>query len=173
MWQSYTQRYFLAFLIILSLAGCSTANSFHLRKPVQLSNQYKSIKVQGLPHDGNFFKILKLRFNEAGVLVFQHPDKAFATTTMGIQNLREGKRVVAYDSERRAREYLVFLKFDYTLSKGNGKHSETYRINLDRSFLYDANFVLGKREEERKIHESLYKEAARLILLNLKSLVSR
>jgi outer membrane lipopolysaccharide assembly protein LptE/RlpB len=165
---THIQRCFLALLMILSLAGCSAANSFHLRKPVQLSSQYKSIKVQGLPYDGNFFKILKLGFNEAGVQFFQHPDKAFATTTMTIQNLREGKRVVAYDSERRAREYLLFLKFDYSLSQNKGKSKETHRINLDRSFLYDADFVLGKREEERKIHQSLYKEAARLILLNLK-----
>ncbi len=160
--------YLLPVLLTLLLAGCSTGNSFHLRQPVQLPTHYKSIKVQGLPHDGKFFKILKNAFNEAGSQFFQTPDKAFATTNMKIENLREGKRVVAYTSERKAREYLLFLKFDYVLSQPGNAQSRSYKINLDRTFLYDANFVLGKREEERQIRERLYKEAARLILLNLK-----
>ncbi len=169
MWQSSIQHTIVALLIGFTLAGCSSANSFHLRKPVQLAGQYKSIKVQGLPRDGAFFKVLKRRFNESGVQLLQQPDKAFATTSMRIKNLREGKRVVAYDSKRRAREYLLFLKFDYSVSSSNhGTHGKTHRINLDRSFLYDADFILGKREEERQIRQSLYQEAARLILLNLR-----
>jgi outer membrane lipopolysaccharide assembly protein LptE/RlpB len=159
---------FLPVLFTFLLLGCSAENAFHLRQPVQLSSQFNSIRVHGLAKDGKLFNILKLAFNEAGIRFFQTPHKGFASSQLLIENLHEGKRVVAYDGQRKAREYLLFLRFDYVLKQPGSTQGKTYKINLDRSFLYDADFVLGKREEERQLRERLYKEAARLILLNLK-----
>ena len=42
------------------------------------------------------------------------------------------------------------------------------RINIDRSYLYDPDFALGKAEEEKRVKQALYEEATRLILLRLK-----
>lgn len=165
------------FLVILMSAlffyGCSAGNGFHLRQPVQLASQYKQIRIEGLAVDGEFYKALKYTLQESGNSVIPPNEtnkQASATTLLHIQNLREGKRVVAYTSERKAREYLLYLKFEYSFSDQSGKHANqasVQRINLDHSFLYDANFVLGKTEEERQIREKLYQEAARLIVLKM------
>ena len=70
---------------------------------------------------------------------------------------------------------MISLKFNYTITAdatGNEQSGSfatvKQRINLDKTFLYDADFALGKVKEEQQIRESLYAEAARLILLRLK-----
>ena len=60
-----------------------------------------------------------------------------------------------------------FLKLEYTVQNKNKKKQPKQRISLDRTFIYDANFALGKAEEETQIREGLYEDAARLVLLNL------
>jgi len=169
---------------LLLIQGCSNGNGFHLRNKITLANKYKSVTVQGLERDSQQFKALKLALQEASSFVVQYPDKALTTSTLQIKNLREGKRVVAYTSERKVREYLLFLKFDYSLinnkelnnkrmsnknenNKEESANHDTNRINLDRAFLYDVSFVLGKTEEERQIRKTMYAEAARLILLKM------
>lgn len=160
--------YFILISLLL-LQACSNGSGFHLRNKITLADHYKSVTVQGLERDSQQFKALKFALQEAGSFVVQSPDKALTKSTIKIQNLREGKRVVAYTSERKVREYLLFLKFDYSLlnNKGASINNKTNRINLDRAFLYDVNFVLGKTEEERQIRNTLYTEAARLMLLKM------
>ncbi len=165
-----TKSYFL----IISLASlffiqaCSNGSGFHLRNKVTLADKYKSVTVQGLERNSQQFKALKSALQEAGSVVVQYPDKALTSSTLKIKNLREGKRVVAYTSERKVREYLLFLKFDYALINNKNNSTSKNKINLDRAFLYDVNFVLGKTEEERLIRNTMYTEAARLILLKMK-----
>ncbi|MCK5918926.1 MAG: hypothetical protein KAG34_10885, partial [Cocleimonas sp.] len=60
----------------------------------------------------------------------------------------------------------VYLHFDYQI-KVNDKLKK-HAIRLDKTLIYDANFVLGKAEEEKRIQQSLREEAARLILLHLR-----
>ena len=89
-----------------------------------------------------------------------------APTIIKISNYQEGRRVVAYTSERKVREYLLFLKFSFSIN-AKDKSLPIRRISIDRTFLYDPNFALGKAEEETQIRNNLYEEAARLILLRL------
>lgn len=161
--------FFVSLLSLFLMQACSNGNGFHLRNKITLADKYKSVAVQGLERDSQQFKALKFALQEAGSVVMQYPDKALTQSTIKIQNLREGKRVVAYTGERKVREYLLFLKFDYLLINNKGKRSKnnTNRISLDRAFLYDVNFVLGKTEEERQIRNTMYAEAARLILLKM------
>jgi len=71
------------------------------------------------------------------------------------------------------REYLVFLKIEYSIVPKqsplrNSQLASKRRIHIDRSYLYDSDFALGKSEEEKRVKKTLYEEAARLILLRLK-----
>ena len=160
----------IIFLLVSLFLLQACSNGFHLHNKVTLADKYKSVTVQGLERDSQQFKALKLALQEAGVFVVQYHDKALTKSTIKIQNLREGKRVVAYTSKRKVREYLLFLKFDYSLvdnSINKNRPVKITRINLDRAFLYDVNFVLGKTEEERQIRNTMYAEAARLILLKM------
>jgi len=145
---------------ILLLQACS-GNSFHLRKELDLPKVYQRIQVDNISYEHNLIKAFELALEESGGQLL-----AKAPTIIKINNLREGKRTVAYTKERKAREFLLYLKFGYTISM-LGKETKNQRISLDRIFVYDADFALGKAEEEDKIRQELYKEAARLMLLKL------
>ena len=160
---------FAVLLTLQSLLLSACGNSFHLREEVKLPNIYQKIKLENISLDSDFSKAFERTLEEAGGELIDASSRQPANTKIIIENLREGKRVVAYTSERKARVYLVFLKLDYTVQKlNNGQKQAKQRISLDKTFIYDANFALGKAEEEKQIREGLYSEAARLILLNLK-----
>ncbi len=151
----------IGLLITLLLQSCS-GNGFHLRKEIDLPQKYQRIQVENLSYESGFVKALEIALEESGGLLLEK-----APTKIKVNNFREGKRVIAYTDERKAREFLLSLKFDYFIESHDKKPSAKHRINLDRVFIYDADFALGKAEEENKIRDNLYKEAARLILLKL------
>jgi len=145
---------------VLLLQACS-GNGFHLRKNVDLPKTYQRIQVENISYENSFVKAFELALEESGGKLLEQ-----APTKIKINNFREGRRTVAYTKERKAREFLLFLKFDYTITNGT-KTSKKERINLDKIFVYDADFALGKAEEEKQIKQNLYQEAARLIMLKL------
>ena len=160
----------LPLLLLLLLQGCS-GNGFHLRKNVELAPQYSKIFLQGLSSETEFKFAFSNALAEAGGDVVEN--EKLAKSTVNFLRFDEGRRVIAYTSERRAREYLVYLKIEYSIFANNKKVNKTieipkYRINIDRSYLYDPDFALGKAEEERQVKKALYEEAARLILLRIK-----
>jgi len=153
---------------ILLLQACSS-NGFHLRSEVDLPKIYQRIQVDNISYDHGLVKAFELALEESGGQLL-----AKASTIVKINNIREGKQTVAYTKARKAREYLLYLKFGYTIeisgknaSQKREKETKNQRINLDRIFVYDADFALGKAEEEKQIRQELYKEAARLMLLKL------
>lgn len=153
------------FFAILVMQAC-TDSGFHLRSNIELPSKYKKIQLQNLRQGHGLVNALQLKLEESGGELLES-----SSTKIKIHNYQEGRRVVAYTRERRAREYLLFLRFDYSisLSMKNSKSIELKkrRINVDRTFIYDANFALGKAEEEKQIRQDLYEEASRLILLHL------
>ena len=160
-------------LILFAVFFLQACAGFHLRNTVSLPEHYQKLQILGVSQENELFQALELALEGAGGEVLGQ-----ANAKINISNIREGKRVVAYTRERKARVYLLYLKLNYDISlsrnsaRNSARNSEgktlTQRINLDKTFVYDANFALGKAEEETQIRENLYKEAARLILLSLK-----
>lgn len=140
------------------LLACG-GNGFHLRKSIDLPSQYQQIQVENA--SSGLSTAFRTALEEAGGRVNDN-----AKTKVIFSNIRERKQAVAYTSERKARIYLLSLKLTYEV-QAKGRSLKEQRINLDRNFVYDANFALGKAEEERQIRVDLYEEAARLILLRL------
>ena len=148
----------------LLLQACS-GNGFHLRKETDLPKMFQRIQVDNISNEHNLVKAFELALEASGGQLL-----ANAPTIVTINNFREGKRTVAYTKERKAREFLLYLKFAYSITVAGQtveKDAKNQRINLDRIFVYDADFALGKAEEEKQIRQELYKEAARLMLLKL------
>jgi len=154
------------FLGVLLLQACS-GNGFHLRKNLDLPVHYQRIQIENLSYKNSFVKVFEEALEESGGELVSNAKSP--TTKIKINNFREDKRIIAYTSEREAREFLLSLKFDYRIksTKKGTSISKDHRINLDQVFIYDADFALGKEEEENKIRQNLYAEAARLILLRL------
>ncbi len=150
-------------LLLQTVLVSACGNSFHLRKDLRLPRIYERIQLENVTPQSDFGKAFEAALQEAGGELAER-----AVTKVRISNLREGKRVVAYTGERKARIYLVFLKLQYAIYQNSRSRALKHSIDLDKTFIYDANFALGKAEEERKIREGLYAEAARLIILKLK-----
>lgn len=153
---------FTVFLFVSLLQGCS---GFHLRESTSLPTHYQKLQLVGASENNSFVKELKLAIEEAGGSLENQ-----ANTKLKLTNIREGKQIVAYDSDRKARVYLLSLKLSYEVlvDQKNIKAFPSQRLNLDKTFVYDAEFALGKAEEEKQIRQKLYAEAARLMLLRLK-----
>ncbi len=131
----------------------------------------------------NFQNVFEAALEDAGGnLIEEVKAGVTAKSIIRFQDFKEGKRVIAYTSERKAREYLLYLKFNYEviIIDGNtvagsstiGKNKKekklpVRRINIDKSYLYDPDFALGKAEEEKLVRKKLYQEASRLMLLRL------
>lgn len=147
------------------LQACSTGG-FHLRKEVELPAIYKTVSLVNIPDNREFVEAFSQALEVAGGRV-----DAKALSQIIFKQFQEGKRITALTSERKAREYLLSLKIEYQIEQSvsgqANKKSKPYRLNIDRPFLYDADFSLGKAEEEKQIKNGLYEEAARLILLRL------
>ena len=155
------QSFLFLSMFVLVLQGCSS-NGFHLRESASLSDHYQKIALQGLAEDSDLYRTLEEAIVDAGGSVVS---TAVAGLTIAISNLKEDKKIIAYTSKRVAREYMVYLHFDYQIKAD--KKLKKRLIRLDKTLIYEANFVLGKAEEERRIKQALRKEAVRLILLRL------
>ncbi len=153
-------------LTLLIIQGCS-GNGFKLRENIKLSSQFTATYLKGVTAESNFSTIFSDALLEAGGKLVESESKAQAIVQLS--KFEEGRRVIAYTSDRRAREYLVFLKIEYAIRTDNKSLKNIrHRINIDRSYLYDQDFALGKAEEEKRVKQALYEEATRLILLKLK-----
>lgn len=159
---------FLVFIFtVVSLQACT---GFHLREDASLSPTFQQIELVGVLENNDFKNELQMAIEEAGGTL-----KNGASTQLKLSNIREGKQIVAYDSDRKARVYLLSLKLNYDILvdakqsvEKNVSSIKSQRLNLDKTFVYDADFALGKAEEEKQIRQKLYAEASRLILLRLK-----
>ncbi len=164
---------FAVFFLLQSIFLSACSSSFHLRKEVTLAKSYQQIQLENISLESDFAKIFENTLEEAGGQLvnpqINSKKTAYntASTKVIINSLRVGKRVVAYTRERKARIYLVFLKLEYTIQSKNRQKQPKQNLSLDKTFIYDVNFALGKAEEEKQIRNGLYAEAARLILLYL------
>ena len=152
---------FFSSLLCLMLTACG----FHLKETTELPKDFQQVSLQGIGIERNFGRVLRDTFTDARSDLQLNSKLA---TKLTISNLVEGRRVAAYNFDRTVRQYLLFMKFDYTL-EANGKKLGTYPVNIDATLNYDSDFVLGEQEEERLIRQDLRRDAARLIVLRFKS----
>ena len=146
--------FFAVFLLLQSIFLSACSNSFHLREEVKLPEIYQQIQLENISLESDFGKVFENALEEAGgqltsaQLVTAPLIKSdssninakraaynTANAKVIIDNLREGKRVVAYTSERKARIYLVFLKLEYTIQNKNRQKHPKQSINLDKTFI--------------------------------------
>jgi len=157
---------FVNTLVVLGLCLMLSACGFHLREPHTLPSTLQRIDLEGVEIKQGFGFVLRDAFTDARSELTQGTQ---APAQLRIKALEEGKRVAAYAADLSVRQYLLFIVFDYQIIV-NGQVKATQRVKLDKTMNYDANYVLGKQEEERKIRKALREDASRLILLRLKSL---
>jgi len=161
-------RWLAASILVIAslLSGCSS--SFHLRSSVALPPIYQKVILEGVVENSEVAIALKKAFEDVGSeLVFTHSNE---TARLRITNYQEGKRVVGYGREREVREFLIFTTFDYEVLAVDREEIllPKQSLQVDKTQIYDSEFVLGKIEEERLIRDDLRSDLARQVLIRLR-----
>lgn len=160
----------LAIVFLMSLlpffSGC-TGSGFHLRGKADLPTVFQTMTLQGVASDSNFALAMRKAFEGAGHELLLIPSNEH--TLLAITNYQEGKRVVGYGKNREVREFLIFIALDYEVRAKNGEVLlPKQRLQVDKTQIYDSEFVLGKTEEERLIRKDLRDDLARKVLIRLR-----
>lgn len=160
------KKYVYKLGLLLALSVLISACGFNLRETQPLSEVMQQVGLKGIKSDSDFGSVLKIAFTDARSQLIENGD---LPAQLNISDLEESRRVLSYDTDLEVRQYLLYMKFSYSIIV-NGKQHGPYLLNLDNTLNYDADYVLGKQEEQRTIRKALRENAARLILLRLKSI---
>ncbi|PWQ99124.1 LPS assembly lipoprotein LptE [Leucothrix pacifica] len=152
----------LSVVLLLALTACG----FHLRETTALPDTLQQVKLEGISTGSGFGRVLKDSFTDARSNL---STRSKSNTRLVISRLSEDRRTASFDADLDVRQYMLFILFDYKIII-DGKTVASDQVKLDKTMNYDADYVLGKREEASQIRKALREDAARLILLKLKSL---
>lgn len=152
---------------MMPLLSACTGGGFHLRGNVPLPAIFQTMTLRGIAVDSDFALTLRKAFADSGHRLQLNTNNDHARLT--ILDYDEDKRVVGYGRNREVREFLLFITLDYEVRAANGTLLlAKQRLQVDKTQIYDSEFVLGKTEEERIIRKDLREDLARKILVRLR-----
>ena len=159
----------LTFLLLISFLTISCG--FHLRGNQDLSNILPEIKIQGVNKHSELGRELLSALSSAKVNVSDESD-----TVLIITQNNSSKRVLSLDSAGRANQYELNYHLGFSLIKkttGDSLSSENLQsdsklnkgkyidlipaqsINEKREYLFDADLVLAKADEEARLNSDM------------------
>ena len=163
----YTLLFLLSFLII----SCG----FHLRGSYDLSAILPEVQIVGVNQHSELGRELIRALTAAKVNV---SDESETILTITKNNL--SKRVLSLDSAGRANQYELSYQLNFTLVKkvqaqAKEKSSKQQLVDLipaqniseKREYLFDANLVLAKTDEERRLNNDMQQAAILQLLRRL------
>ena len=153
------------------LSACS-GEVFHLRgsEPLPAIAQ-QGIFVQGVDPRGDFGIALQDGLEDAGAKLKKTPQDAGMLLT--ITNVRENRSVSGYSSTRQVREFNHSIDVDFRVNSKALPDVVERSVHVERSQVYDGQYVLGTSEEENMVKDELRREAVRLLLLRLQALSAK
>ena len=168
----------LTLLLLISFLTMSCG--FHLRGNQDLSNILPEIKIQGVNKHSELGRELLSTLSSAKVNVSDE-----SGTVLIITQNKSSKRVLSLDSAGRANQYELNYQLEFSLierTSGDSLSSENLQsdsklqkdkyidlipaqsINEKREYLFDANLVLAKADEEMRLNSDM-RQAAILQLI--------
>lgn len=160
----HTILFSLSFLII----NCG----FHLRGNQDISSVLPEVKVVGVNQYSELGRELIRALNNSKVNVL---DESATVLTVTQNNI--SKRVLSLDSAGRANQYELNYRLSFSLQKkvqGDDNKSQlvdlvaAQHISEKREYLFDANLVLAKTDEEIKLNNDMRQSAILQLLRRLK-----
>lgn len=159
-------------IIFLFLISCFIIScGFHLRGSQDLSAVLPEVQVTGVNQHSELGRELSHALTAAKVNVLDE-----STTVLNITRNSLSKRVLSLDSAGRANQYELSYQLNFSLVKkvqSELKEKDTQqlvdlvpvqKINEKREYLFDANLVLAKTDEEVRLNNDM-RQAAILQLL--------
>lgn len=158
--------------VLIALAGAQISCGFHLRGAVTLPNFIAPVFLELNGKDDELKRELKALLSASGENVFAASIED-AKTVLNISGVNEKQRVVAVDNRGRAREYELSYKLRYELKlvdvATQSEIIKTNEIKLKRDLLFDPDSVLAVSEEKDSHYDDMRKDAAQLLLRQLRA----
>lgn len=167
------------FLLLLSfvIASCG----FHLRGSQDLSAVLPEIQIQGISKHSELGRELTRALTTAKVNVLDESEILLSITRDSFS-----KRVLSLDSAGRANQYELLYQLSFSLVKKvptENKESKDKQVLVDlipvqsitekREYLFDANLILAKADEEIRLNNDMRQAAmlqlVRRLMFSLKS----
>ncbi len=147
---------FIFVIIVLLTTSCG----YHLRRAIDLPEQYQSLYVEGA--SAAFKKQLRKLIKTSSAKLVSDPEKAGLVLHVIEDNMRQN--VLSLSTTGKATEYEIYyvLTFELLDAEGNSLMSRE-TIELSRDFFDDqsGDTVLGKAAEADTIRQEMYKQAVR------------
>jgi len=169
----------LTFLLVLSflMASCG----FHLRGSQDLSAVLPEVQIQGTSKHSELGRELTRALTAAKVNVLDESE-----ILLSITRDKFSKRVLSLDSAGRANQYELSYQLSFSLvKKVKSKNEEsdskqmivdlipTQNITEKREYLFDADLILAKADEETRLNNDMRQAAmlqlVRRLMFSLKS----
>lgn len=161
-------KFFILFLVSGFIISCG----FHLRGNQDLSAVLPEVQLQGVNIQTQFGQELLAALIAAKVNVQEASDIILAVTKN-----EKAKRVLSLDSAGRANQYELSYQLNFSLVKkvkAENEKSKTkeqlvdlmpaQKITAKREYLFDANLLLAKADEESRLNNDM-RQAAILQLI--------
>ncbi|MCK4865562.1 MAG: hypothetical protein KAT06_09030 [Gammaproteobacteria bacterium] len=164
----------ITFLFLLSVFIISCG--FHLRGSQDLSAVLPEVQIQGTSQHSELGRELIRTLAAVKVNVVEESE-----TLLKINQDHFSKRVLSLDSSGRANQYELIYQLNFSLMKKVKSESRMKVVDLipaqniteKREYLFDANLVLAKADEERHLNNDMRQAAmlqlVRRLMFSLKS----
>ena len=151
-------------LLAAGLAGCG----FQLEGAAQLEPRLQRIYIQAADPYSPFVRAFEQRVRQRGGTVVQNQDQA--DVVLRVLGDDTGQRVLSVSARNLPREYEVFYVLRFSVRGPAGPVSEVLTLDLIRIYAFDETQVLGKRNEEVTLRQSLAEDLARQVMRRIDSI---
>lgn len=161
--------------VLFLLSGLIVSCGFHLRGNQDLSAVLPEVQIQGTSKHSELGRELLQALADAKVNVLEE-----SGTVLNITQSHISKRVLSLDSAGRANQYELSYQLNFSLvkkEKGKSKQGKgeqqfidlipAQKIREKREYLFDANLVLAKADEENRLNNDMRQAAIRQLIRRL------
>lgn len=149
-------------LLFMALLGCG----FHLRGAADLSDNLKTMRIEGVSMSRDFGLYLKRGLLSNNIAVVET-----GTVNSAVLKITENqfdRRVLSVGSNAKVSEFEIYLKVAFiVLDSAGNVLAEEQVIEAQRDFQFDANEVLGREAEEALLRDQLNKQLVQSMLRRL------
>jgi len=146
------------------LAGCG----FHLQGSANLPEGARNVFIATQDELTPFAVALRQSLERGGAQFA--PSAAAADMVVRIRVDRTGRRVLAVSSTNTPEEYEISYVIEYTIDRAGKEVVAPQRLELTRSFSYQASEILAKDREEQGLREAMARDLSNLVLRKIESL---
>jgi len=152
----------IRFATIVLLATCLGGCGFQLEGAAELADDLQRVYIQAADPFSPFVRAFQQRVRQRSGRVVE--DRSDADVVLAVLGDETGQRVLSVSARNLPREYEVFYVLRFSVTGPAGSASEVQTLDLVRNYAFDETQVLGKRNEEVSLRQSLAEDLARQVM---------